>query len=294
MKNVVFSGSCTAIITPMKNGEIDFESFGKLIEYQISGGADALVVLGTTGEPSTLSNTERDEIITFSKEKIAKRAKFIVGTGANDTKKAVEQSMRAQELGADALLVVTPYYNKCTQNGLIEHYKIISNAVRIPIIAYNVPSRTGVNILPETAVKLSQIDNICGIKEASGDISQIMTLCKFLKGKMAVYSGDDNLNFLFLLLGALGVISVTANVLPKEVKRLTSLVFSKNLEKALEQHEKLLSINKILFIEVNPIPVKFACSLLGLCENELRLPLTPIEIAHKQAVIDSLKEFKEF
>jgi len=291
MKEIVFSGSCTAIITPFKNEMVDYDSFKKLIAHQLENGTDAIVVLGTTGEPATLSEEEKEKIIFFAKNEIAGRAKFIVGTGANCTEKAVDNSVIAESLGADALLIVTPYYNKCTQNGLLEHYKKISNTVSIPIIVYNVPSRTGVNILPETALKLSEIKNICGLKEASGDIGQIMNLCKMLNGKMAIYSGDDSLNFIFLTLGGSGVISVTGNVFPKEVKLLTTLVKAGQFEEAKNLHEKLLSINKNLFIEVNPIPVKFACSQLKLCENELRLPLTPLEEKHEEIIKNCLNEF---
>lgn len=291
MKKIVFTGSCTAIITPFKNDEVDFISFRKLIAHQLENKTDAIAVLGTTGEPATLSEDEREKIIVFAKSEIGGRAKLIVGTGANCTRKAVENSQTAQRLGADALLIVTPYYNKCTQNGLVQHYTQISNAVSIPIIVYNVPTRTGVNILPETAVKLSEIENVCGIKEASGDIGQIMTLCKSLSGKMAVYSGEDSHNFIFLALGAKGVISVAGNILPKEIKLLTELVQNGQIEDARMLHEKLLSINKNIFIEVNPIPVKFACSQMGLCENELRLPLTPLEKIHEEIIIKNLCEF---
>lgn len=292
MKEIIFTGSCTAIITPFKNGEVDFESFKKLIDYQLENGTDAIAVLGTTGEPATLDENEKEDIITFAKMEIDGRAKLIVGTGANSTKKAVENSQTAQRLGADALLIVTPYYNKCTQNGLVEHYTQISNAVDIPIIVYNVPTRTGVNILPDTAVILSEIKNVCGIKEASGDIGQIMLLCKKLHGKIAIYSGEDSHNFIFLTLGGLGVISVTGNILPKEIKLLTTLVNKKQFEEAKNLHEKLLSINKNIFIEVNPIPVKFACSEMGLCENELRLPLTSLEKIHEEIIRNNLFEFK--
>lgn len=294
MKKVVFKGSCTAIITPFKNGEVDFESFEKLIEHQIKNGVDAIVVLGTTGEPSTLSGKEKKEIVCFAKKQINGRVKLIVGTGANCTKTTVEQSVLAEKLGAEALLIVTPYYNKCTQKGLLEHFKKVADAVKIPIIIYNVPGRTGVNILPETAAKLSEVENICGIKEASGDIMQIMKLCKILSTKMAVYSGDDALNFLFLILGALGVISVTGNVLPKEIKNLCTFVFENKVEKAKDLQEKLMEINKNLFIEVNPIPVKFACAQKGLCLNELRLPLTPLEKEHGEILKKTLRDFQNY
>ena len=288
----VFKGSCVAIVTPFCDGRVDFDSFKRLIEFQLKNKTDAIVVLGTTGEPATLSEQEKESIIVFAKKIIGDKAKLIVGTGTNSTTKSINQSMLAQDCGADALLCVTPYYNKCTQKGLIEHFKMIASSVDIPIIVYNVPSRTGVNILPETALELSKIDNICGIKEASGNISQIVKLSKLLKDKMAIYSGDDSLNYVFMTLGAYGCISVTANVLPKQVKKVIDFALMGEYEKAREMHEKLLEINNNLFVEVNPIPVKFACSYLGLCQNQLRLPLTPLDKKFESTVIDSLKVFE--
>ncbi len=287
----VFEGSCVALITPFKNGKVDFEKLGKLLKFQLENKTDAILILGTTGEPATMTNQEKVEVIKFAKKVVGLKAKLIVGTGANSTEVAIENSKQAESLGADALLVVTPYYNKCTQNGLVEHYKQVANSVSLPIIAYNVPGRTGVNILPETAVKLSQIKNICGIKEASGNISQIVTLCSALNGKMAVYSGDDSLNYVFMTLGASGCISVTANILPKQVKEVVDNCLKLDYQKARQQHEKLLEINKNLFIEVNPIPVKYAAYLLGFCDNEIRLPLTELENKNKEILKSTLKDF---
>ena len=286
---LVFEGSGVAIATPFKDGKVDFESFGRMIDFQIANGTDAIIVLGTTGEAVTLTNEERCEVISFAKNAIANRAKFIVGTGSNNTKTAIENSLLAQKYGADGVLVVTPFYNKCTQKGLIEHYKAISDAIDIPIIAYNVPGRTGVNILPETAEKLADIKNVCGIKEASGNMTHIAELCHRVKGKMAVYSGDDGLNLPFMLLGAKGVISVTANILPKKIKDLVHFAQKGRFEKALALHDELWDINKAMFVEVNPIPVKFALSYINLCENEVRLPLTPLEKKNEQTIIDAIK-----
>jgi 4-hydroxy-tetrahydrodipicolinate synthase len=287
----VFEGSGVAIVTPFSEGKVDFEALGKMIDFQVANGTDAIIVLGTTGEASTMSQEEKSEVIKFSKQTISGRAKFIVGTGANDTQVAIKNSQLAQKCGADGVLVVTPYYNKCTQKGLFEHYKAISDSVDIPIIVYNVPSRTGVNILPETAEKLAEIKNICGIKEASGNISQIVELCHKLNDKMAVYSGDDGLNLLFMMLGAEGVISVTANILPKQVKELVMFAKRGKIAKALCVHNELCDINKKLFVEVNPIPVKFALSKMGLCKNELRLPLTPLEKKNEEIVFSALEKF---
>ena len=289
-KKCVFTGSCVALITPFKNGEVDYKSLEKLINHQLQNKTDAILVLGTTGEPSTMTTEEKQEVIKFSKKIIGSKAKFIVGTGGNNTKKVVEDSLFAKSQGADALLIVTPYYNKCTQNGLIKHYEEISNKVDLPIICYNVPGRTGLNIAPETAVKLSEIKNMAGIKEASGNISQIVTLAKLVKGKMALYSGDDSLNYLVMALGGQGSISVTANALPREVKFVADNCLSGKFAEGLAMHEKLLDINKNLFVEVNPIPIKYACSLLGLCDNELRMPLTELEDKNKPCIENSLKE----
>lgn len=287
----VFTGSCVALVTPFKDDKVDYESLGKLIDFQINNGTDAIVVLGTTGEPATLTSEERDGIIKFARKKTKGKVTLIVGTGSNSTIKAINDSRRAQKLGADALLIVTPYYNKCTQKGLISHYKKISDNVNIPIIAYNVPGRTGVNILPETALELSKISNICGIKEANASINQIMRMCSLLKDKMAVYSGEDSLNYIFMTLGASGGISVTANVFPKEVSEVIHTSLKGEFKKALSLQEKLEEINKNMFIEVNPIPVKYACSLLKLCENSLRLPLTNLEEQNEEKLKKSMFEF---
>ncbi len=289
MTKYVFKGSCVALITPFKQGKVDFESLEKLINYQLENKTDAILILGTTGEPATMTIEEKHSVIEFAKNKINGKAKLIIGTGGNNTAKVIEDSLYAKNVGADALLIVTPYYNKCTQNGLIAHYKMIADAVKMPIICYNVPGRTGVNITPETAVKLAEIPELCGIKEASGNINQIVTLCKELNGKMAVYSGDDSLNYLFMTLGSYGCISVTANALPKQVKYVVDECLNNNYNKALAMHEDLLEINKNLFVEVNPIPVKYACYVLGLCGGEIRMPLTEIEEKNKPIVKASLK-----
>lgn len=289
MTKFAFKGSCVALITPFKNNKLDEQALENLINYQIENKTDAILVLGTTGEPSTMSHQEKLKVMSIAKRVIAGRAKLIIGTGANSTEQAIKNSQEAKSLGADALLVVTPYYNKCTQNGLVEHYRAIAKAVNMPIIAYNVPGRTGVNILPETAVKLSEIPELVGIKEASGNINQIINLCKVLKGKMAVYSGDDSLNYTFMTLGALGAISVTANVLPQQVKEVVDLCLKGDYISALEKHEQLLEINKNLFVEVNPIPVKYCAELLKLCYGDVRLPLTVLEQKNRALVESSLK-----
>ena len=283
-----FKGSGVALITPFKNGKIDFNALENLINFQLENKTDALVVLGTTGEPSTMTTEEKHAVIQLSKKLIGNKAKLIIGTGGNNTEKVIEDSLYAKEQGADALLIVTPYYNKCTQNGLVKHYSQIANAVKMPIIIYNVPGRTGVNINVETAVKLAEIPEVVGIKEASGNISQIVALCKELKDKIAVYSGDDSLNYTVMTLGGLGSISVTANALPKQVKEVVDFCLNNDYQTALLKHEDLLELNKNMFIEVNPIPVKYACSLLGFCSEEMRMPLTELEDKNKEILKQSL------
>ena len=288
----IFRGCCTALITPFKDDQIDFDKMGEIIESQILAKVDAILVLGTTGESPTITKEERRKIIMFAKEKIAGRTKLIVGSGSNSTKKAVENSIEAEIFGADALLVVTPYYNKCTQNGLIAHYGEIAKNVRIPMIVYNVPSRTGVNIMPQTALRLSKIENICGIKEANSDLVHIKKMLEVLNGEMAVYSGNDDLNFEFLKNGATGVISVTSNLFPSLVKEVCELTEKGNLKEASFMQDSLQGLNKAMFIETNPIPVKYGANYMGLCKNELRLPLTQLEDEHKPMVegaIDNVK-----
>ncbi|MBO5525352.1 MAG: 4-hydroxy-tetrahydrodipicolinate synthase [Clostridia bacterium] len=286
-----FHGTATAMITPFKGDEVDFESFGRMIEYQIAGGTDVLVILGTTGEPATMTEEEKDAVMRFSVEKVNGRAKVVFGSGANSTKKAIEASKKAEALGADGLLVVTPYYNKCTQNGIYEYYSAIAQSVTIPIIAYNVPPRTGVNILPATAERLASIPNIAGIKEACGNMEQICETMRRIRGKIDLYSGDDNLNLPILAIGGEGLISVVSNLLPAEVKQVYTLVKEGKLKEANEIQDKLLPVIDACFIEVNPIPVKYGCEALGLGGGIPRAPLTELEDAHKKVMQDALDAF---
>lgn len=284
-----FKGTATAMITPFyKDGGVNFEAFGKMIEYQIAGGTDALVILGTTGEPSTMLDEEKVAVMQYSVKKIDGRAKIIFGTGSNNTANAVAASKRAEELGADGLLCVTPYYNKCTQKGIIEYYKAICGAVKIPVIAYNVPARTGVNILPATAEELSKIPNIAGIKEACGNMEQICETMRRVRPYCDVYSGDDNLNLPILAIGGAGLISVVSNIAPKEVKQVAEYVFACDLEKANTVQDKLLPLIDACFTEVNPIPVKAGCDMLGLDAGVPRVPLTELEDAHKKILKDCI------
>lgn len=275
MNSILFEGVCTAAVTPFTKDKIDFNLFEKQIEYQIQSGINNLCFLGTTGESSTINDDEYKEIITFVVEKVNKRAKIIIGSGHNCTKKAIEKSSIAEKYGANGLLVITPYYNKCTQLGLIKYYNDIANAVNIPIIAYNVPARTGVNILPKTAQILSQNSKICGIKQAINDIKQIKKTYFLTKNNFALYSGDDKLNGKLYKLGAKGCISVTSNVAPSLVNKLYTNHKNAIIDKKLTRNVSLL--NDALFSSINPIPTKKALSILGLDSGELRPPLTELE-----------------
>ena len=274
MNKALFTGCGTALITPFYDDRVDFEALGRLIDMQLQGGADALVVCGTTGEPATLTQEEKDSILEFALKRVGGRIPVIAGTGTNCTKITAAQSLRAQGLGADALLVVTPYYNKATQQGLLAHFTAAADAVQIPVILYNVPSRTGVNLLPETAARLMEHENIAGIKEASGDLSQAAELARLCADSAALYAGNDDQALPFLSLGAQGVISVVSNAAPGLMRRLVSSWFEGDTEACRAVQLSLLPLIKLLFSEVNPIPVKAALEIMGICRADVRLPLT--------------------
>lgn len=280
------------MITPFhEDKSVNYEELGHMLEDQIAGGTDAIIICGTTGEPVTMTMEERTEVIRFTVEKIAHRIPVIAGTGANCTQTAIELSLKAKELGVDGLLVVTPFYNKATQNGLYEHYKAIASSVDLPIIMYNVPSRTGCNIMPETAARLAtDFDNIVGIKEASGDISQIAKLAHLVKGKLAIYSGNDDQVIPILSLGGVGVISVLSNVAPKDTHDMVMEYLNGNQEQALELQLKYLDLIHALFCEVNPIPAKWAANLMGYQAGGLRLPLTELQEEHKVLLETEMKK----
>lgn len=284
------NGILTAMITPFTQNGVNLEEFGKMIEYQIEGGTDALVVLGTTGEPATMTEDEKEEAITYAVKKAAGRIKIIVGTGSNNTAKAVASSVRAEKLGADGVLAVTPYYNKCTQKGLLEYYRAICAAVKIPVIAYNVPSRTAVNILPETAEKLACIPNMAGIKEASGNMAQVCETMRRIRGKMDLYSGEDFLNLPMLAIGGAGLISVTSNIAPALVKKMYTLVKQNKLDEANAVQDFLLPLEDACFLEVNPIPIKAAYNMLGFDAGVPRAPLTELEEANKAKLYEEMKK----
>ena len=283
------NGVATAMITPFNKEGVNLTELGKMIEFQIAGGVDALVILGTTGEPSTMTEDEKTEVIKYAVNKTDGRIKIIVGTGSNDTKKAIAASQTAQRLGADGILAVTPYYNKCTQEGLYRYYKEICNSVSIPVIAYNVPSRTGVNILPETAERLADIPNMAGIKDACGDMAQTCETMRKIRGKADLYSGEDALNLPILSIGGAGVISVVSNIAPELVKKVYTLVKANNLKEANEVQDILLPLTYACFSEVNPIPVKAACNLLGFDAGAPRAPLTELEDKNKAILLNAMK-----
>ncbi len=287
-----FNGTATAMITPFgKDGGVNYAAFGRMIDFQIENGTDVLVVLGTTGEPPTMTEEEKEEVMRFSVRRAAKRAKVVFGTGSNSTAHAVEASRKAERLGADGLLAVTPYYNKCTQNGLYEYYKTIADAVSIPVICYNVPPRTGVNIKPETAARIADIENIAGIKEACGNMEQIVTTARMIRGKCDLYSGDDHLNLPILAIGGAGLISVSSNIFPRETKQLYEAVKRGDLGEANSLQDKMLPVIDLLFCEVNPIPAKAAADMIGLEGGIPRAPLTEMEPAHKEQLRAALKTY---
>ena len=288
----VFKGAGVALITPFyEDKTVNYEALGRLIEFQIEEGTDALIVCGTTGEPATMTEEEKLSVIRFAVEKANGRIPVIAGTGGNCTENVVNFSKKVEQLGVDGLLVVTPFYNKATQKGLYAHYAHVASAVFLPIIIYNVPSRTGLNVLPETAARLGEdFENIVGIKEASGNISQVAKLAKLTKGKLDIYSGNDDQIVPILSLGGSGVISVLSNVAPRETHEMTAAFFRGDIETATALQLKYLDLIDALFCEVNPIPAKAAANMMGFAVGGLRLPLTELEEGHIDVVKNALKE----
>jgi len=291
MKKIVFKGCGTAIVTPFTDDGVNFDEFRKMIEFQISEGVDAIIVCGTTGESSTMSEQERKDTIKFAIEVANKRVPIIAGTGGNCTKTAIEMSKYAESVGADAILVVTPYYNKTTQDGLVAHYKAIASAVSLPIILYNVPSRTGLNITPKTCLELSKVDNIVAVKEASGNLSQVAEIAALCRDDLAIYSGNDDQILPILSLGGIGVISVLSNVIPKDVHNMTNYFFEGNVSEATKLQLDTLDLTKNLFSEVNPIPVKAALNMIGYNTGIPRLPLIEMSKDGQDKLRESLKKY---
>ncbi|TEU27765.1 4-hydroxy-tetrahydrodipicolinate synthase [Acinetobacter seifertii] len=284
-------GSIVAIVTPMlKDGGVDWKGLEKLVEWHIEQGTNSIVAVGTTGEASTLSMEEHTQVIKEIIRVANKRIPIIAGTGANSTREAIELTKAAKDLGADAALLVTPYYNKPTQEGLFQHYKAVAEAVELPLILYNVPGRTGVDLSNDTAVRLAEIPNIVGIKDATGDVPRGKALIDALNGKMAVYSGDDETAWELLLLGADGNISVTANIAPKAMSEVCAVAIAKDEPQAKTLNNKIANLHNILFCESNPIPVKWALHEMGLIDTGIRLPLTPLAEQYREPLRNALKD----
>ena len=289
----IFKGSGVAIVTPMhENGDVDYEQYAKLLEFQIANGTDAIIACGTTGESSTLTHEEHLEVIRYCVEAVAGRVPVVAGTGSNCTETAVYLSTEAEKSGADALLLVSPYYNKATQNGLYAHYKAVADSVELPILLYNVPSRTGCNILPETVVRLCRdVKNIVGVKEASGNIGQIARLAALAGGDVDIYSGNDDQIVPIMSLGGKGVISVLANVAPRQTHEICQAYLDGDVKKSLQLQLDAMELCGALFCEVNPIPVKKALSLMGMGSGALRMPLSEMEPANVQRLEKAMKDY---
>ena len=289
MKHTIFKGMATAMVTPMTPEGVDYEALGRFIDFQLASGINALVAVGTTGESATLSPEERKKVISFTIDRVAGRVPVIAGTGTNNTQHAIDYSVSASQAGADALLVVTPYYNKATQNGLIAHFTAIADKVDKPIILYNVPSRTGCNLLPATVEKLADHPNIAAIKEASGNMSQVVELFARCSDKIDVYSGEDGLTVPMLAMVGKGTISVLSNVIPQGAVAMTDAFFAGDVQKAAALQCKYLNLINLLFCEVNPIPAKAAVSAMGFGKEYIRLPLTPMEEANRAKLLAEMR-----
>jgi len=287
----MFKGSMVAIVTPFKNGKIDEKALGDLIEFQISNGTDGIVPCGTTGESATLSYEEHNRVIEFTVEAVKRRVPVIAGTGSNSTDEAVMLTTHAKKAKADAALIITPYYNKPTQEGLYRHYKKIAEDVDIPLVLYNVPGRTGVNMLPQTVARLSEIKNIAAIKEATGSLQQISETIQLCGDNIAVLSGDDFTALPTYAIGGKGVISVTANIIPKDMSAMWDAFEKGDMKEANRLHYKTFNLHSLMFCETNPIPVKTALSLMGKCTAEFRLPLCPMSDANLDKLKKGLKEY---
>lgn len=288
----MFEGVYTALVTPFRNGEIDYNALESIIEMQIAGGIDGIVPLGTTGESPTVAFEEHKEFIRKVVQIVNHRVKVIAGTGANSTEEAVYLSKHAEESGVDALLQVNPYYNKPAQRGLIAHFEKVANSVKIPLVLYNIPGRTGINFLPESLKELiERVDNIAAIKEASGDITQMMQVLELCGDRIKLLSGDDNLLFPVLAIGGHGVISVLSNILPSDLKKVVTLFNDNKINEARELFFRLLPLCRAMFYETNPIPVKAAMEMLGYCSSEMRLPMTPLKEEYRKKLKSDLSSY---
>jgi len=287
----MFTGSMVALVTPFKSGAVDWQSLEGLVDFHLQNGTNGIVPCGTTGESATLSHQEHDEVIRAVIKAVSKRIPVIAGTGSNSTDEAVRLTRAAEKSGADGALMISPYYNRPTQEGIYQHYRKVASEVGIPIIIYNIPGRTGSKIEPETLARLAEVKNIAGVKEATGSVDQAIDVIRLCGDRFAVYSGEDSLIFSLMALGGKGVISTVANVAPKETAQLTEACLHGNWEKGRETQFKLLSLIRSLFIETNPIPVKTALSLMGKCTAELRLPLTPMTEGNLKKLTLAMRDF---
>ena len=290
MKDTIFTGMATAIVTPMTETGIDYEALGRFIEFQIESGINALVVMGTTGENATIEPEDQTEVIRYTVQKVAGRIPVIAGTGTNNTEHVLRNTRAACEVGADAVLVVTPYYNKATQNGLIQHFTTVADASTAPVILYNVPGRTGCNLLPKTVAKLAEHPRIAAVKEATGNMAQMVEIMQLCGDKIDVYSGEDALTVPMMAMGAAGTISVLSNVVPKEAVAMTDACKAGDYKTAAQWQCKLLPLTNALFSEVNPIPAKAAVSAMGYGKEILRLPLTPMEDDTRAKLFDEMRK----
>ncbi len=290
MKKVIFRGMASAIITPMTKTGIDYDALGRFLEFQIENGINGIVVMGTTGESATIEPEDQLAVIRYTVEKVAGRVPVVAGTGANNTAQVLQQARSACEAGVDAILVVTPYYNKATQNGMIQHFTAVADASSVPVILYNVPCRTGCNLLPQTVAALAKHPNIVGIKDASGNMAQTVEMAALCGEEIAIYSGEDALTVPMMAMGAAGTISVLSDVVPKEAVAMTDACLAGDFATAAKWQCKLLPLIDCLFSEVNPIPVKAALSAMGFGEENLRLPLTPMEDDTRAALYKEMRK----
>ena len=291
MKRLEFRGSMVAIVTPFRDDAVDEAAFKRLIELHVESGTNAIVPCGTTGESATLSFDEHDRVIDLAVQAARGRVSVIAGTGSNNTREAIRLTKHAKDAGADAALLISPYYNKPTQQGLYLHFKAIAEAVDIPLILYNIASRTAVNIEPETFARLAELRNIVGVKESSGSLEQMSRIMQLTKGRLALISGDDALTLPVLSIGGCGVISVAANLVPRDVAAMVGAFFAGKIEEARRWHERLLPLTKALFLETNPIPIKTAMGRLGMIQPELRLPLCPMSEANEERLRQALAAY---
>lgn len=290
MKNTIFTGMATAIVTPMTKTDIDYDALGRFLDFQIDSGINGIVVMGTTGENATIEPDDQDKVIRFTVEKVAHRVPVIAGTGTNNTAHVLHNTRNACAAGADAILVVTPYYNKATQNGLITHFTAVADESTVPVILYNVPGRTGCNLLPKTVAKLAEHPRIAAIKEATGSLAQMVEIMALCGDKIDVYSGEDALTVPMMAMGAAGTISVLSNVVPAQAVAMTNACLAGDYKTAARLQCELLPLTNALFSEVNPIPAKAAVSAMGFGEENLRLPLTPMEDANRQKLFEEMRK----